>query len=173
MTRRLILIRHAKSGWDDPFADDHERTLTSRGQASAGAIGAWLAAKGYLPDRVLCSTATRTVQTLDLILPHLPARPAIDYLDSLYHASAPGILGVLKQARGATVAIIGHNPGIGDLACGVVRARPGHARFPAYPTGATTVIDFAIDDWSQVRPGSGTVAGFIVPRDLIGDDAAE
>ena len=54
MTCRLILIRHAKSSWDDPMADDHARVLNGRGRASAAAIGGWLAAKSYLPDVVLC-----------------------------------------------------------------------------------------------------------------------
>lgn len=174
MTRCLILIRHAKSGWDDPFADDHDRTLTQRGIASADAIGRWLAGRGHCPDHVLCSTAARTVQTLEQILPHLlPARPGIDYLGGLYHAAASDIAAIITGAKGATVAVIGHNPGIGDLACGLVKERPDHPRFPVYPTAATTVIDFAIDDWAQLRPCSGTVIDFVVPRDLLGSDFAE
>ena len=60
MTRRLILMRHAKSSWDNPFAEDHQRPLNGRGKRSAKAIGEWLRAQGYLPDQILSSSATRT-----------------------------------------------------------------------------------------------------------------
>ena len=61
--RRLILTRHAKSDWDDPMLDDHDRPLNKRGQRSAAELGEWLHSRGYEPDEVLCSTALRTRET--------------------------------------------------------------------------------------------------------------
>ena len=65
MTLQLILMRHAKSSWDDPAAADFDRPLNGRGRRSAKALGHWLRQRGWLPDRVLCSSARRTRETLD------------------------------------------------------------------------------------------------------------
>lgn len=169
MTLRLILTRHAKSEWDDPFEDDRARPLNDRGRAAAQAIGAWLAAEGYVPDSVLCSDARRTTETWALVSKAFSEAPAVSYSNRLYHASAKTLLEILQGASGNTVMIIGHNPGIADFAAALVDHRPGHPRFTDYPTCATTIIDFEANDWSQVHPGLGSVVAFTVPRDLIDD----
>lgn len=161
MTRRLILIRHAKSGWDDPMADDHERVLTRRGEKAAIAIGRWLQRMGYVPDRILSSDATRTRQTAAHISLGLDPAPPLTFAPALYHAAPDTIFDLVQSETGST-AVIGHNPGIAMLAHGLVRARPKHDRFSDYPTCATTVIDFA----DAIVPGTGHCIDFIVPRDL-------
>ena len=168
MTLRLILIRHAKSSWDDPFADDHARVLNERGRASATAIGDWLADKGYVPDVVLCSDAARTVETAERIMPKLTPTPDLQLSGRIYLASPDTIADLIQRQTAQTVAVIGHNPGIGMLANGLVRTAPKHHRFSDYPTCAVTVIDFEEDAWSAIRPHKGTAIDFIVPRDLIG-----
>ncbi|HQY45284.1 MAG TPA: histidine phosphatase family protein, partial [Paracoccaceae bacterium] len=86
--RRLILTRHAKSAWDDPTMSDHDRPLNGRGRRSALELGEWLQSRGYEPDQVLCSTATRTRETWATVaVAPLEVTPHIDYLDALYHAS--------------------------------------------------------------------------------------
>jgi phosphohistidine phosphatase len=167
MTLRLILTRHAKSGWDDPDLDDFERPLTERGRRSAQAIGGWLWEKGYLPDLILCSAAWRTRETLALVLAQWPDKPEVSYRQALYHASARGILEVVAGVAAKTVMVVGHNPGIGTLACCSVAMRPDHPDFGRYPTGATAVLDFDAEDWRSAR--SATCADFIVPRDLLKD----
>lgn len=173
MTLRLILIRHAKSSWSDPFADDHARVLNTRGRASAIAIGRWLAEQDYVPDMVLCSDAARTQETAELILPALAPTPTLRLSGRIYHASPDTILDMVKQQTAPTVAVIGHNPGIGMLANGLVKEAPEHRRFSDYPTCATTVIDFECERWRDVRPHTGTCEAFIVPRDLIGTSAQD
>ena len=168
MTKRLILIRHAKSGWDDAYADDHARVLNKRGQASATAIGQWMGDKGYLPDVILCSDAMRTEQTAKLILAHLTPRTPLKRSAMLYHAAPDTILDLLQKETADTVAIIAHNPSIGMLANALVRIAPEHHRFSNYPTCATTIIDFDINTWMMMERGSGTCVDFAVPRDLIG-----
>ncbi|WP_439154418.1 SixA phosphatase family protein [Yoonia sp.] len=168
MTLRLILIRHAKSSWGDPFADDYARALNARGQASASAIGGWMAKHGYLPDLVLCSDAQRTRQTADLILAALDPSPALRLSPRLYHAARDTILDRIKQEQAPTIAVIGHNPSIGILAGELVRDAPNHPRFGDYPTCATTVIDFDAADWPGVGRHQGKCVDFVVPRDLIG-----
>ncbi len=161
---RVILIRHAKSNWDDPFQDDHARVLNKRGRDAARAIGTWLQAKGYEPTRVLVSDAARAVETAELILPCLNDDPHVDYLPALYHASPDTILDLLQRRTEDCVAVVAHNPGIGMLARALTIKAPDHRRFDDYPTCATTVIDFA----GSVSVGTGTPVDFTVPRDLIG-----
>lgn len=163
---RLILIRHAKSSWGDPFQDDHARRLNDRGRAAAASIGRWLAQKGYVPDEVLCSDAARTVETLALILKELPEISRVSHRPALYHASPDTMLDLLQRATGRCVAMIGHNPGIGGMACGIVAARPDHPRYVDYPTAATAIVDFDIAEWSMLRPGTGRVVDFVTPADL-------
>ncbi|MDP5359201.1 MAG: histidine phosphatase family protein [Paracoccaceae bacterium] len=168
MTLRLILIRHAKSSWDDPFSDDHARVLNKRGHTSAKAIGAWLAVQDYVPEVLLCSDATRTQETAEHILASLTPSPQLRLSKMLYHAAPNTILDIIRKETAKTISVIGHNPGIGMLANMLVAKAPAHNRFSDYPTCATTIIDFEAEAWSDVERGAGTCKAFVVPRDLIG-----
>ena len=162
MTRRLILMRHAKSSWGDPALSDHARPLNGRGRRSAKALGDWLRQNDYLPDQVLCSSSTRTRETLD----RLKIRAPIQFLDSLYHASPRTMFDELARATGASVLMLGHNPGIAGFAESIVTAAPDHPRFHDYPTCATLVAEFDITDWSDLEKASGTPLAFVIPREL-------
>ncbi|SMY06388.1 SixA phosphatase family protein [Flavimaricola marinus] len=166
MTLKLILVRHAKSSWDNPFGDDHQRVLNERGRRTAPQMGRWLQSLGHVPDQVLCSDAARTAETLALMLSEWDHKPQITYLHKLYHAAPFTILDTLQQATGRCVAMFGHNPGIGGMASGIVRVRPQHERYSDYPTCAVAVITFDTDKWSEVGPGSGTCIDFAIPGDL-------
>lgn len=164
MTRRLILIRHAKSGWDNIYADDHARTLTDSGNIAAESIGAWLAENNYIPDLILTSDATRALQTTAMVKRGLNSDLPTEEVGMLYHASPDTIKERLQTIAAQTTAIVGHNPGIGMAARWLVTYAPKHRRFDDYPTCATTVIDFADDDW--MKPGKGAATAFITPKDL-------
>ena len=162
MTTRLILIRHAESGWDDPFADDHARVLTNDGRTSATAVGNWLAHNGYVPDVILCSDAARTVETMDRVTASFDRLPMIVLDKMLYHPSPDTILEQARKRTEAAVAVVAHNPGIGMVADAVLTTRPNHRRFLDYPSGAVTVIDFdGKPDFSK-----GRLVDFVVPSDL-------
>jgi len=163
MTLRLILIRHAKSDWADPSRDDHERPLNYRGRRDAPEIGRWLASRGDLPGLALCSTAERTVETLALILAELPVQPRVLHLGRLYHASAEEMLAVLKTADAPVLLMIGHNPGIADLAAMLPGQPPQSDDFRRYPTGATLVLDMQGDSWADIQPGQASVRDFFIP----------
>lgn len=165
MSKRLILIRHAKSSWDAPF-DDHARALDERGRGAATAVGKWLRDNAYLPDTIYSSDAARTRETTDRIVGALGQSPVIILKNNMYHGSPATLLKVLKQASGDTVMLVAHNPGISFFAEEIVAAKPDHRRFLDYPTGATLVCDFAINDWAEAVPRSGQVIDFIVPKDL-------
>ena len=167
MTKRLILTRHAKSSWDDPAMSDHDRPLNARGRGAAADLGGWLVSRGYLPEEVLCSDAVRTRETWQGIAPALPQAPSLVMKPALYHAGSEVMLAVLRHAVADTVMVIGHNPGIADFARRIVAHSPAHPHFSRYPTGATLVASFEIDDWSQVAFGMGAVRDFIVPREIV------
>ena len=166
--KRLILTRHAKSAWDDPLTPDHDRPLNDRGKAAAADLGQWLASRGHVPDEVLCSDAIRTRKTWSGIAPALHGSPELVLKPALYLAGAEVMLAVLRHATAATVMMIGHNPGIADFATRIVAAPPHNPEFARYPTGATLVAEFAVDDWGDVGFGSGVTIDFIVPRELVG-----
>lgn len=162
--RRLILTRHAKSAWDDPSMTDHDRPLNRRGRRSALELGEWLQSRGYEPDQVLCSTATRTRETWATVAAApLEVTPRIEFLEALYHASPDVMQKALAKAAGDTVMMLGHNPGIAEFARLLVARPPQHPDFSRYPTGATLVVDFQIAGWNDLRTGTGSVLDFFVP----------
>lgn len=162
--RRLILTRHAKSAWDDPTTADHDRPLNGRGRRAALELGEWLGSRGYEPDQVLCSTASRTRETwARIVAAPLEVMPEVDYLDALFQASPDVMLNVLRGANGDCVMMIGHNPGIAELAAMLPARAPVDPDFQRYPTAATLVVDFEIAGWSDLRPGAGSVLDFFVP----------
>ncbi|MBK5932533.1 phosphohistidine phosphatase [Rhodovulum imhoffii] len=168
MSLRLILIRHAKSAWDDPLQDDHDRPLNGRGRKSATTIGQWLATQGHHPAEVACSTAIRAVQTWEGMAPDLGESTVMRRIPALYHAAPDIMLETLQNCAASPVLMIGHNPGIAEFAARLVTRPPRHDRFDAYPTCATLVAEFAGKDWTTVTFGTGQSLAFITPRELIG-----
>ena len=165
--KRLILTRHAKSAWDDPLTPDHDRPLNERGKAAAADLGQWLASRGYVPQKVLCSDAVRTRQTWSGIAPALPATPLMELKPALYHAGVDVMLAVLRHAQADVVMMIGHNPGIAEFAEKLVAQAPLNSEFGRYPTGATLVVDFAVEAWNQVGFGQGVTVDFVIPREMV------
>lgn len=162
--RRLILTRHAKSAWDDPMMADHDRPLNARGRRAALELGEWLGSRGYEPDQVLCSAALRTRETWATVaIAPLEVTPRVEFSEVLYHASPDVMLKLLGRATGDTVMMLGHNPGIAEFARSLPARAPSHPDFSRYPTGATLVVDFQTDKWSDVKLGSGSVLDFFVP----------
>ena len=165
---KLIMMRHAKSSWDDPGLADFSRPLNGRGRKSADAIGRWLAREGHVPDSLLCSSSARTKETWSLVRPHFPRGCREEFDRSLYHGGAPEIRRKLAGAGGARcVMVIGHNPSIQHFAASMVRSSPPHPDFPRFPTAATLVAEFQLEDWREVDWRTGHAIEFVVPRELI------
>lgn len=168
MTKRLILIRHAKSSWDNAALADHDRPLNKRGHGAAAELGQWLASRGYVPDEVISSDSTRTRETWEEIAAALAAPPEPRFTPKLYQAAADTMLAVLRHATGGVVLMLGHNPGIAEFAHRLVARAPLHAEFQKYPTGATLVAEFPIEDWADLAWASGAADDFVVPREREG-----
>jgi phosphohistidine phosphatase len=163
MTLTLYLLRHAKSSWDHPGMSDFDRPLSERGHADAYATADLMAREGYRPRRVLCSTALRTRETLGPLLSAFPDEMEVSFSRRLYNAEAGDLLELL-QALGdgsSPVLMVGHNPGIQDLANLLVTEGNADARLrlaAKYPTSGLAVMTMPIDDWG----GVGTVSGALV-----------
>jgi phosphohistidine phosphatase len=185
-TRRLILLRHAKSDWPD--VPDRDRPLAKRGRRDAPRIGRWLHEHGYQPDVVVVSDAARTRQTWDLVAPELGGSPAVHFEPRAYAASALTLLYLAQElpARYRTALLIGHNPGLSELAASLAgppesttaAGPPGSDRAtgPAVkdngpraaislPTAAVAVFEFT-GDWPSLTPGHARLINLTTPADL-------
>jgi phosphohistidine phosphatase len=166
--KRLHILRHAKSSWKDTSLADHDRPLAGRGRQAATAMGEYLSAREIEPDVVLCSTAARARETLARIEPAL-GRSDIRAERALYGASADDLIASLRQlpAGSESVLVIGHNPGLQDLALALARpSAEREALAVKFPTAALATLELRIDDWSELGPGSAELLAFVRPRDL-------
>jgi phosphohistidine phosphatase len=172
-SRRLILLRHAKSAWPDDVPD-HERPLAPRGRRDAPAAGRWLRKFGYAPDRVLCSTARRARETWQLAEENLGARPQSVFEDRVYGASIADLLNLARQTPAAigTLLIVGHDPAMRGLTLELGGDPPGDAEAEAlarvrakYPTAAIAVLSLS-GNWSELGPNQAQLATFVAPGDF-------
>jgi phosphohistidine phosphatase len=175
----LSLLRHAKSSWDVRGQPDAERPLNPRGRAAAPLMGRHMAALGLVPDRILCSTAMRARETAALVLVEVTGAPAPSFHDALYLASPARLLAEIARSSADVghLMIIGHNPGLHELALELVAegAKDDLKRLAAkLPTAGLVVIAFKESNWRQVRTGRGRLIRFVTPRRLeAGDDRPE
>ena len=178
--KRLFLLRHAKASPEKAGLQDDRRALIERGRTDAVRIGSFLRDEVYAPGLVLCSTAVRTRQTLDLVLPELEVAPRVRHLDELYLAKASAILALVRQTPDdeASLMVVGHNPGLEDCARELVRQpsdRKLRKRYEAmvekFPTSSLAVIDFDVAAWGDVAAKTGELEVFVRPKDLRGEEA--
>ncbi len=165
-TLKLILTRHAKSSWDDPTIDDHDRPLNERGEAGAERMGAWLADRGHVPALILCSTAKRAQMTARIMMEQFADRPELSLISGLYHASPDTILAKIRAANAADLMVVGHNPGLASFADLISETRPKHERFTSFPTTSTLISEVHRDSWADLKFGDAKMVNFVVPRDL-------
>lgn len=162
----LLLLRHAKSGWDDPELPDHERPLSERGRRAAPAMGRRLRAAGLAPDLVLCSSAQRARETWALVAPQLARQPKLLVEDGLYLCGAAALLARLgRLRREETVLVVAHNPDLHELAAMLAGdgAPADLARLAAkFPTGALAAL--AVPDWRELAAGRSRLIFFATPR---------
>ena len=169
--RLLIVLRHAKSSWADERLDDHDRPLAARGRKAAVRVGRWLADGGLRPDLVLCSTARRARETVDLVRPAFEQDVPVRFLDALYEAEPDALLEAVRRAPDevSKLLLIGHNPGLEGLARRLAPAdgsRQHREMMAKFPTAAAAVIGVAAPNWRRVAWGSGQLQVFVRPKDL-------
>jgi phosphohistidine phosphatase len=161
--KRLLLLRHAKSSWDETGLADHDRPLAPRGRQAAKLMAGHLR-DGISPSLVLCSSARRTRDTLRLL--GLGGEVRIER--ELYGASEDELLDRLRRVPDTveSVMLVAHNPAIQELA---LRLAGGGAKLAdvqrKFPTGALATLTFA-DRWRELRPGCAELAGFVTPKEI-------
>lgn len=163
-------MRHAKSSWDDAAMPDQDRPLNARGRKAAATMRAAIQELGLVPDMILVSPARRTMQTLQALEPW-DETPLIEPIDSLYLADPNQILaalhGVPETVR--SVMVLGHNPGLHDLALALAGAPPGglagQSLQEGFPTAALAEFTIA-GAWWDLRDGGGRLVRFLTPRML-------
>ena len=165
--KRLTLIRHAKSDWDDPRLSDHDRPLNERGLRAAPAVGAELARRGVLPDLLLSSTAVRAAATAELVAAELGIFPREIQRDNALYLASVGeyerTIAAVDDTGGIDhVMAFAHNPGTHDFAHHLT----GGSEIGRFITCAVAMLELDIDHWGEIGTGCGRLVDFFTPHDL-------
>ena len=169
--KQLAILRHAKSDWGNPGQTDFERPLNKRGRKAAKKVGRELKRRGLAFDQIVCSPATRAKETVERFENGYESLPPVSFEPKLYMCSTGTLIDIicgLPDDR-QIVMIVGHNPGFHDIVLRMTRADGNGMRDKVganYPTGAFALIDFPVDRWADVEPGSGEIREVIFPREL-------
>jgi len=169
LAKTLMLLRHAKSSWADVTMEDHDRPLQDKGRRRAASLARWLDDRGLGCDLVLCSTALRTRQTLEIVLPVLGG-PQVRYEPAIYEAGTDDLMGLLHGLDEAVerVLMVGHDPGMPLLAASLAMTATGDAMERLkrkYPTSAFAMLTFGDANWGGLAPRMGHLALFHIPAD--------
>ncbi len=171
--KTLLLLRHAKSSWDDPTLADEDRPLAPRGRKAAPRMGRYLEEEGLKPDLILCSPSVRTRDTLALLGPVGEGMP-VRFEPTLYPGTPEALLDALHAAddSASRLLLIGHNPGMEILAAQITDtgdpdSREAYRRMSEkFPTAALAVFEAPLSHWADLALGSLRFRTFVRPRDL-------
>jgi len=160
--KTLLLLRHAKSSWDDPTLQDFDRPLNKRGIEAAPLVGKFMRKRKVRPDLVLSSPAKRAAQTVGLVLESARLECKTRYDRRLYAASAPTLRDVLSETEESAdeVLLVGHNPGMEELLQDLT------GELAKMPTGALARIVLDVKKWSKLRNRSGELRWLVQPKGL-------
>jgi phosphohistidine phosphatase len=161
--KTLLILRHAKSSWKNHQLADHDRPLKKRGRRDAPRVGELLQDESLFPDFILCSTAKRARETLDLLVDACGYDGEIEYNRDLYHTDAEDILEVLSELPEEydSVMVVGHNPGLEEL------VEILSDEWVRLPTAALAHIELPIGGWDELTEYSeGELVNLWLPRDL-------
>jgi phosphohistidine phosphatase len=170
--KTLILLRHAKSSWDDKVARDYDRPLNPKGQRAGRTVGQHLRSSGFTYDAAVASPAIRVVETLAQVGDGYGHAIEPVWDRRIYLASAATLLDVVQEADDAvdTLLLAGHNPGLEDLVLALTPDRGGDPERDKveekFPTASIAELRFDVTHWADVRAGTGTLIRFVRPRDL-------
>ena len=159
--KRLYILRHAKSSWDDSSLSDFERPLNDRGTRTAPAMGKLITRRGLAPGIIISSPAVRARTTAELVKQGGSIVADIKLDERVYEASPQTLLYVVSELddRYDSAMVVGHNPGME----GFIRVLSGKEE--SMPTAALAVIDLKIDKWSSIEPASGKLKTIVRPKD--------
>lgn len=169
--KRLTLLRHAKSSWDDAVPRDFDRPLNAKGHRAGRTVGQEMRRLGLSFDAIVASPAARVIETLIEVAQGFgaPLTPRFD--ERIYLASLDALLELVRSSddRVDSLLLVGHSPGLERLALHLAGTKDKMLRKSVeekYPTGALIEISLPVDRWQDVGNGEGTLTRFIRPRDL-------
>jgi phosphohistidine phosphatase len=172
LTKTLYLLRHAKSGWDDPVARDFDRPLNKRGEKAARTMGQWMAKSGIAFDHIIASPAVRVIETLDGVWAGYGRKIEPQWERRIYLASSATVLDVLREVddKHDSVMVVGHCPAVEDLVFDLIPddgSSPLRAEVEIkYPTAAFAEIVLDISSWAEIGKPTARLVQFVRPRDL-------
>ena len=160
--KNLVIIRHAKSSWDNPAWGDMERPLNARGKRDAPFMGEVLRERGVLPELILSSPAKRAHKTATRIaeaVGYPEERIAIE--PDIYMQGPQALIDQISKLPGSVqrAFLVGHNPDLTELVELLTGERIGNL-----PTCGIASVEFTVDDWRAVAPGNGRLAFFDYPK---------
>jgi len=160
--KKLVIIRHAKSDWEDSSLDDYDRPLNKRGLCDAPFMGEYLHDKGLKPDLIMSSPAVRAVNTAELIAKEINYDKIISPNQYIYEAFVNTLQDIVSFIHddNDTVFLVGHNPGVSALAYTLCDLKEN------LPTCAIVEIDFDCDSWMEVSKGNSTLVSYDFPKKL-------
>jgi phosphohistidine phosphatase len=159
--KKLVIIRHAKSSWDDPFLNDHDRPLAERGLKDAPKMAKRLKKEKIHPDAIISSDAERAKATAIITAEYLDFSPKkIDFKNDLYHASVTELLSEIKKTNDEvkTLFLVGHNPGLNDLIWKF------GGEIDNLPTAGQFGLKFDIKNWDEVSSKNAKFWFFDYPK---------
>ncbi|HEY7544957.1 MAG TPA: histidine phosphatase family protein [Blastocatellia bacterium] len=164
--KTLLLLRHAKSSWDEPNLRDFDRPLAKRGKRDAPRMGEALRERGPLPDFVLCSPAQRARSTMKAFVKAAGIDTEPQFEEGIYEASSAELIQIARRLPdgSACALMVGHNPGFEDLLSRLTGS------FERMTTAALACIEFDIERWEAIEDGQGKLAWLMTPKQLGGED---
>ena len=162
--KTLVLVRHAKSSWDDAGLRDFERPLSERGLHDAPLMASYLKDLDIIPDSIISSPAARAYTTAEIMAQTLHGSThALKTIDDIYEAHTQALLGLINNVSDHQhiLMLVGHNPSITNLANTLT-----HQFIENIPTCGVLTIDFDVDGWQQINARAGVLKGFESPKSI-------
>lgn len=165
--KKLLIIRHAKSDWDNPRMADFDRPLNARGKSNAPEMAERLLKKNILPQVFITSPAVRTLSTTKAFAEVLGfSKNDIKQEKGIYEAPATGLLKIINSFDNQYdfIALVGHNPGLTDLVLKLCECEIYNI-----PTCGVILLEFPLDDWKMVSGGTASLNLYDYPKKEIAD----
>ena len=164
--KTLLLMRHAKSNWDDPSLRDFDRPLAERGRRDAPRMARALVALDSMPDLIVSSPAARARETIEAVIREGRLTAPLTFNEAIYDATTAALMQVIRRLpdERQRVLLVGHNPGFEDL---LTRLAGERGRMP---TAAIACIEFQVDGWDDIEDGQGKLVWLLTPKQLRKDD---
>jgi phosphohistidine phosphatase len=164
--KTLLLLRHAKSDWDDVSLRDFERPLADRGKRDAPRMGQELKLRAPLPDLIISSPAARARETIEAVVASGGLTARLEFNETIYGASSAELTRLVRRLPDTVncALMVGHNPGFEEL---VARLTDADERMP---TAALACIEFQIDHWKDIEDKTGKLLWLMTPKKLKQED---